>query len=289
MMRKTWLLLVALALAAGCASEPPKPEAPKPAPAPAPAPVPRAEAPKPPPKPVAEKVTFSTDVLFDFNRADIKPDGQKKLDELQGRMKGVSVEVVIAIGHADRLGSDTYNQKLSVRRADAAGLPRVQGHREPYTEGKAEQPVSGDKCKGRRRSQNEALDACSPIAECSRSARARRRRSSETPLCGVLFQNAAMLNADPAELEKSRPAASRWWDPRANSGHCTRSTRYGSAGPRASVARRQDVLDVGCGGATSPSMARSGARHRHDPSESAAVAELHLLEQARYSLRKILC
>jgi len=155
MMRKTSLLLVALAFAAGCATETPKPEAskPPPAPAPAPAPVPRAapvEAPKP--KPVAEKVTFSTDVLFDFDRAVIKPDGQKKLDDLQGRMKGVSVEVVIAIGHADRIGGDAYNQKLSVRRADAVKAYLVSKGAQQnrvYTEGKGEkQPVSGDKCKG---------------------------------------------------------------------------------------------------------------------------------------------
>jgi OmpA-OmpF porin, OOP family len=152
MMQKTWLLLIALAVAAGCATEAPKPEAQKPAaaPAPAPTPAPRAvEAPKP--KPVAEKVTFSTDVLFDFDRAVIKPEGQQKLDELQGRMRGVSVEVVIAIGHADRLGGDAYNQRLSVRRADAVKAYLTSKGTEQnrvYTEGKGKkQPVSGDKCK----------------------------------------------------------------------------------------------------------------------------------------------
>jgi len=164
MMRKTWLLLVALAVFAGCASETPKPEAPKPAPAPAPAVTPRAEAPKPPPKPVAEKVTFSTDVLFDFDRAVIKPDGQTKLDELQGRMKGVSVEVVIAIGHADRLGSEAYNQRLSVRRADAVKAYLVSKGAEQnrvYTEGKGEkQPVSGDKCKAMGDNRSPKLIEC---------------------------------------------------------------------------------------------------------------------------------
>jgi OOP family OmpA-OmpF porin len=169
MMRRTWLLLIALAVAAGCATEAPKPapEAPKPAPAPAPAPTPRAapvEAPKPPPKPVAEKVTFSTDVLFDFDRAVIKPDGQKKLDELQGQMKGVSVEVVIAIGHADRLGSDAYNQRLSVRRADAVKAYLASKGTEQnrvYTEGKGKkQPVSGDKCKGMGNNRSPKLIEC---------------------------------------------------------------------------------------------------------------------------------
>ena len=167
MMRKTWLLLIALAVAAGCATEAPKPapEAPKPAPAPAPAP--RAapvEAPKPPPKPVAEKVTFSTDVLFDFDRAVIKPDGQKKLDELQGQMKGVSVEVVIAIGHADRLGSDAYNQRLSVARADAVKKYLASKGTEQnrvYTEGKGKkQPVSGDKCKAMGNTRSPKLIEC---------------------------------------------------------------------------------------------------------------------------------
>src|SRR5688572_17447525 len=127
MMKKVWLLLVALAFAAGCATEPSKPEpkpapppAPKPAPAPAPAPAPEKPKPAPAkPKPVAEKVTFAADVLFDFDKAVIKPEGKSKLDDIANKVKGINLEVVIAIGHADSVGSDAYNQRLSVRRAEA--------------------------------------------------------------------------------------------------------------------------------------------------------------------------
>src|ERR1700674_4500859 len=101
-----------------------------------PAPPPPAPAPKP--KPVAEKVTFAADVLFDFDKAVIKPEGKTKLDDLATKVKGINLEVVIAIGHADSIGSDEYNQKLSVRRAEAVKAYLVSKGIEPnrvYTEG----------------------------------------------------------------------------------------------------------------------------------------------------------
>jgi OOP family OmpA-OmpF porin len=164
MMNKVWMLLVALALAAGCATEPPKPEAqpaPPPAPVPAPKPppppepkprAPEPEKPKPEPekpKPVAEKVTFAADVLFDFDKAVIKPEGKSKLDDISNKAKGANLEVVIAIGHADSVGSDAYNQRLSVRRAESVKAylvsKGIEGNR-VYTEGKGEkQPVADNK------------------------------------------------------------------------------------------------------------------------------------------------
>ena len=162
MTKKAWLLLVALAFAAGCATqEAPKPAPapePKPAPAPAPAPAPtpvqeiKPEAPKP--KPVAEKVTFAADVLFDFDKSVVKPEGKSKLDDLANKVRGVNLEVVIAIGHADSIGSDAYNQKLSVRRAESVKAYLVSKGIEPnriYTEGKGEkQPVASNKTKDGR-------------------------------------------------------------------------------------------------------------------------------------------
>jgi len=156
MIRNAWIVFIAAAFVAACATqEPPKPapEAPKPAPAPAPAPVPVVKpAPAPEkPKPVAEKVTFAADVLFDFDKSVIKPEGKSKLDDLSGKIKGINLEVVIAIGHADSIGSDEYNQKLSVRRAESVKAYLVSKSIEPnriYTEGKGEkQPVADNKTK----------------------------------------------------------------------------------------------------------------------------------------------
>ena len=157
MKRTTWLWLAALGFAVGCATQ--EAPAPAPAPAPTPAPAPAASTPKPAPqaaapKPVAEKVTFATDVLFDFDNASIKPEGKSKLDDLAGKVKGINLEVVIAIGHADIIGSDAYNQSLSVRRAEAVKAYFVSRGIEAnrvYTEGKGEkQPVASNKTKDGR-------------------------------------------------------------------------------------------------------------------------------------------
>jgi OOP family OmpA-OmpF porin len=152
-MRTTiWLWLAALGFVAACATQEAPAPAPAPAPTPAPAPStakPAAEAPKP--KPVAEKVTFAATTLFDFDKSVIKPEGRAKLDDLVNKVKGINLEVVIAIGHADWIGTDAYNQKLSERRAEAVKAyfvsRGIEGNR-VYTEGKGEkQPVADNKTK----------------------------------------------------------------------------------------------------------------------------------------------
>ena len=125
-----------------------KPAAPAVPPRVAPPPPPAAK-PAAKPKPVAEKITFAADVLFDFDKATIKPEGRSKLDDLATKVKGVNLEVVIAIGHTDSIGSDAYNQKLSVRRAESVKSYLVSKGVESnrvYTEGKGEkQPVASNK------------------------------------------------------------------------------------------------------------------------------------------------
>jgi OOP family OmpA-OmpF porin len=127
---------------------PPPPPPVKPAPAPAPKPAPAK------PKPVAAKVTLAADVLFDFDKSVLKADGKSKLDDLAAKVKDINLEVVIAIGHTDSIGSDAYNQKLSVRRAESVKAYLVSKGVEPnriYTEGKGEkQPVASNKTKDGR-------------------------------------------------------------------------------------------------------------------------------------------
>ena len=130
---------------------------PKPAPRPVatpPPPPPPPPAPAPKPAPVAEKVTLAADVLFDFDKSVLKPEGKSKLDDLATKVKAINLEVVIAIGHTDSIGSDAYNQKLSVRRAESVKAYLVSKGVEPnriYTEGKGEkQPVASNKTKDGR-------------------------------------------------------------------------------------------------------------------------------------------
>ena len=115
---------------------------------------PKAAAPAAPtPAAFGEKVTIAADALFDFNKATLRAEGKKKLDDVVAKAQQLNLEVIIAVGHADRIGSAAYNQKLSEKRAAsvkdylvAKGVPanRV------YTEGKgSKQPVTKpDQCKG---------------------------------------------------------------------------------------------------------------------------------------------
>jgi OOP family OmpA-OmpF porin len=123
---RSFLGAAALAVLVGCATT----EEPKPAPAPAPAPAQPAPAPAPapapvakpaptPPKPMALRLT-STE-LFEFDKSRLTQAATDKLDrEIVVRFgEFQSIRLINVGGHADRLGSAQYNQKLSERRADA--------------------------------------------------------------------------------------------------------------------------------------------------------------------------
>jgi OOP family OmpA-OmpF porin len=125
---KTLAIGIAVFVAA-CASSP------EPAPAPAPAPAPKQEPPAPPPaaKPAAAapaptppkrcdaSVTFQKDETFAFDRYALTAAAKTRLDQdVVGKLAScAAIESVVIEGHADRLGSQQYNQKLSERRAES--------------------------------------------------------------------------------------------------------------------------------------------------------------------------
>ncbi|WP_234030382.1 OmpA family protein [Undibacterium sp. 14-3-2] len=116
---------------------------------PEPAAVVLSQAPPQAPQPVSEKITFSAEALFDFDRSLVKTEGRLAIDDLLEKLRGMNTEVMITVGHTDSIGSPEYNQKLSVRRAEAVKAYLVTKGIDAsriYTEGKGEtQPVADNK------------------------------------------------------------------------------------------------------------------------------------------------
>lgn len=111
--------------AASAAPTPAEPAAPEREPAPAAPPpavpaAPPAAAPVPAPAPRKSiaHVTLSAATDFDFDKSTLRPAGKAKLDKLADDLKSVDFSKITVVGHTDRIGSRSYNLKLSRRRAD---------------------------------------------------------------------------------------------------------------------------------------------------------------------------
>lgn len=82
------------------------------APAPAPAPAPEVQ---------TKHFTLKSDVLFNFNKATLKPEGKQALDQMYTQLSNLDPKEgsVVVLGFTDRIGSDAYNQGLSEKRAQS--------------------------------------------------------------------------------------------------------------------------------------------------------------------------
>ena len=102
--------------------------------------------------PSSAKITLQAETLFDFDKSTLKPEGKVALNNLVQNLRGYNPELVVAVGYTDRIGSDKYNQALSIRRAQAVqdylvkqGVPSDR----TWAEGKGKaNPVTGNTCQG---------------------------------------------------------------------------------------------------------------------------------------------
>lgn len=120
-----------------------------------------------PEKAAFTKITLQAETLFDFDKAVVRADGKSKLnDEVVAKMKQYpQVEVILVTGHADRIGKDAYNQKLSERRAAAVKdylvSQGIEAQRiETAAKGESEPVVPCSDVKGRENRKNKKLVAC---------------------------------------------------------------------------------------------------------------------------------
>jgi outer membrane protein OmpA-like peptidoglycan-associated protein len=67
------------------------------------------------------RVRMPSDITFDFNRADLRYEFRPRLRDLASTLSRYPRMSVTIVGHADAIGSDSYNQALSERRARAVG------------------------------------------------------------------------------------------------------------------------------------------------------------------------
>ena len=118
------------------------------------------------PQPEVERASYSAEVLFGFERAELADEGRKVLDDVAQKLLAIDPEAVAVTAHADRIGSAAYNEQLSARRAEAIraylvdkGVPEklvrfeAKGAREPVTAGRCD-------AMGPENKQNAKLVAC---------------------------------------------------------------------------------------------------------------------------------
>ena len=114
-----------------------------------------------------DKITFSADALFDFDKAILKSEGKQSLDNLMAKLGKVKYDVIVAVGYTDRIGNEDYNKRLSVRRANAVKSYLVANKgvdaSNVFVDGKGEaNPVTGTTCIGKGMSTKKLIACLQP-------------------------------------------------------------------------------------------------------------------------------
>jgi len=116
------------------------------------------------------KITLQADTLYDFNKSNLKPEGKATLDKIAADLKKIKLEVIIAVGNTDSVGTDAYNMALGQRRAQSVKTylvsKGVDGSR-IYTEskGKSNPVASNATAEGRAKNRRTDIEVVGTAAK----------------------------------------------------------------------------------------------------------------------------
>jgi OOP family OmpA-OmpF porin len=116
------------------------------------------------------KITLQADTLYDFDKATLKPEGMATLDKIARDLSKIKLEVIIAVGNTDSIGTDAYNMALGQRRAQSVKAylvsKGVDGSR-IYTEskGKSNPVASNATAEGRAKNRRTDIEVVGTTAK----------------------------------------------------------------------------------------------------------------------------
>ncbi len=130
---------------------------------------PKAAAPAAPAGVTQSKITLQADTLYDFDKATLKPEGKATLDKLASDLNKIKLEVIIAVGNTDSVGTDAYNMALGQRRAQSVKAYLVSkgvDQSRIYTEskGKSNPVASNATAEGRAKNRRTDIEVVGPAA-----------------------------------------------------------------------------------------------------------------------------